>query len=412
MMRSMFAGVSGLRAHQLMLDVVSNNIANVNTSGFKGSRVLFADTLSQTLRNAAGGNGLSDVAVNPLQVGLGVAVKSTSAVYTTGSLQLTDRPLDTAISGDGFFIVDVNGDELYTRAGSFAIDSNKNLVDGTGGFVKGWLADPATNEMSAAGNALRINFSDYGNIAATATSNLTVRGALSAGTPVGGTVETLGKVIDGLGTENQMQLRFEKTSATEWTLTVRDAVGNTVGTTALEFSDADGSLVTPTTAPTMTFTPTASGAQPFNFTLDLGSGASGLHQYGNNSSLALNQDGLPAGELRDFGIAENGVISARYSNGEIRDIAQIAMTTFNNNEGLLKVGELHYRSSRVSGEAKATIAGTGAAGSIKSGVLEMSNVDLAREFTDLILAQRGFQASSRVITTSDEMIQELVNLKR
>jgi flagellar hook protein FlgE len=409
MMRSMFAGVSGLRSHQLMLDVVSNNIANVNTTGFKASRVLFADTLSQTLRNAAGG-AFESVSVNPLQVGLGVAVKSTSATFTTGSLQLTDRPLDTAISGDGFYVVDVGGDQLYTRAGSFSLDSKMQVVDGTGGMLQGWMFAP-DGTVQTTGRLTNIDLSTYAQLPATATSEVSIRGALSADTPVGGTVETLTKVIDGLGTENQVQFRFTKTSATGWNAEAFDAANNSLGTAALTFSATDGSLTAPTTPPTFTVTPT-SGAQAFTFALDMGTAANGLHQYGASSSLALEQNGKAAGELRDFGISEAGVITGRYSNGQMKDIAQIALAHFANNEGLLKMGEAHYRSSAVSGEAQITEAGGDSTGGIKAGVLEMSNVDLAREFTDMILAQRGFQASSRVITTSDEMIQELVNLKR
>ncbi|MCC6436932.1 MAG: flagellar hook protein FlgE [Acidimicrobiales bacterium] len=410
MMRSMFAGVSGLRSHQLMLDVVSNNIANVNTTGFKASRVLFADTLSQTLRNAAGG-AFETTSVNPLQVGLGVSVKSTSATFTTGSLQLTDRPLDTALSGDGFYVVDVAGDQLYTRAGSFALDSKMKIVDGAGGLVQGWMFAP-DGTVSTTGKLTDLTLSTYAQMPATATSTVSIKGALSAGTAVGETVETLTKVIDGLGTENQVQLRFTKTSSTDWTAEAFDSTGASLGSANLVFSASDGSLVTPTTPPSFTLTPPVSGAQTFSFTLDMGTGTNGLHQYGNSSSLALEQNGKEAGELRDFGISEMGVITGRYSNGMMKDIAQIAVAHFNNNEGLLKQGETHYRSSAVSGDAQVGVAGENATGAIKAGVLEMSNVDLAREFTDMILAQRGFQASSRVITTSDEMIQELVNLKR
>lgn len=409
MMRSMFSGVSGLRSHQLMLDVVSNNIANVNTTGFKASRVLFADTLSQTMRDASGG-AFEEVSVNPLQVGLGVAVKSTAATFTTGSLQLTDRPLDTAIAGDGFFVVKVGGDKLFTRAGSFALDLKQQLVDGTGGILQGWTFQPDGTIQTGTATT-NVTLSSYATLPATATSAVTVKGGLSASTPIGATVETLTKVVDGLGTQSQVLFRFTKDTTTAWTMEALDVNGASLGTSALAFSAVDGSLLTPTTPPTMNLTP-VSGAQPIAFTVDLGNGPTGLHHFGNSTSLSLSQDGREAGELRDFGISEGGVISGRYSNGQLKDIAQIAMARFSNNEGLIKTGEQHYRQSAVSGEPLVTTAGQAATGAIKAGVLEMSNVDLAREFTDLILAQRGFQASSRVITTSDEMIQELVNLKR
>lgn len=410
MMRSMFAGVSGLRSHQLMLDVVSNNIANVNTTGFKASRVLFADTLSQTMRDGASGGAFEEVSINPLQVGLGVAVKSTSATFTSGSLQLTDRPLDTAISGEGFFVVKVGNDTQYTRAGSFSMDRTQQLVDGTGGFLQGWMFDNDGSVQTTV-TPRNIKLSDYSVIPATATKTVTVKGGLAASTEIGGTVETMTKIVDGLGTQNDIKLRFTKTSASEWSLEGFDSTGVSLGTSTFGFSDVDGALVWPT-APVMHLNPPTSGAQEFDFTIDLGTAATGLHHYGTTSSLALEQDGHEKGELRDFGISEAGIITGRYSNGQLKNIAQIAMAHFANNEGLIKTGELHYRQSAVSGEPVIGVAGQDATGTIKAGVLEMSNVDLAREFTDLILAQRGFQANSRVITTSDEMIQELVNLKR
>lgn len=410
MMRSMFSGVSGLRSHQVMLDVVSNNIANVNTTGFKGSRVLFADALSQTMRDASGG-AFEEVSINPIQVGLGVQVKSTAATFTSGSLQLTDRPLDTAISGDGFYVVNVGGDEQYTRAGSFSLDRNQRLVDGTGGFIQGWMFD-GTGPIQTATPPGNLQISDYASVPATATGQVNVRGGLSAQLPIGQEVRSMSKVVDGLGAENALEFIFTKTGATSWTMELRDGAGTSLGTTAVAFDPADGRLTSPASPPTFTMTPATSGAAPFTFSVNLGDAVTGFRQYGSTSSLAIEQDGRPAGELRDFGISEGGVITGRYSNGQLRDIAQIALAHFANNEGLIKTGELHYRASAVSGQAQIGTPGTDPNGSIKAGVLEMSNVDLAREFTDLILAQRGFQASSRVITTSDEMIQELVNLKR
>jgi flagellar hook protein FlgE len=412
MMRSMFSGVSGLRSHQLMLDVVSNNIANVNTTGFKASRVLFADTLSQTMRDASGG-AFEEVSTNPLQVGLGVMTKSTSPTFTTGSLQLTDRPLDVALSGDGFFVVGVGGDQMFTRAGSFALDRNQNLVDGTGGFVQGWTFD-ANGQVQTATPPTNVTLSGFNTVPATATTSVTVKGGLSAELPVGGTVRTLTKVIDGLGAENQIAVEFTKTGPTDWSMEVFDANDVSLGTSALTFDATDGHLTAPAVPPTFSLTP-PNGATAVNFGIDMGGitgTGDGLRQYGSTSSLSLAQDGKMAGELRDFGISANGVITGRYSNGQMKDIAQLAVARFANNEGLLKEGEAHYRASAVSGAAQIGVGGQDALGTIKAGVLEMSNVDLAREFTDLILAQRGFQASSRVITTSDQMIEELVNLKR
>jgi len=282
MLRSLFAGISGLRVNQAMLDVTGNNIANANTTGFKGSTTVFQDTLSQMLTGASGANA-DNGGTNPIQIGLGVQLAGTSTNFAQGSSQSTGRTTDLMIQGDGMFVVRDGNEQLYTRAGAFTFDENGDLETLTGNRVQGYLLD-------------------------------------GTGAPTGGLVDV------------------------------------SLDTAAL---------------------------------------------------------GLPAGvEITSYSIGADGVVRGSFSDGVPRDLAQIAIADFANPMGLEKVGETSFRTSANSGAAQLGVAGQSGRGKLVGGTLEMSNVDLAAEFTNLILAQRGFQASSRVITTSDQVLEDLVNIKR
>lgn len=280
MLRSLFAGISGLRTNQTMLDITGNNIANANTTGFKASTTVFSDTLSQMLTAASGGNAERG-GTNPIQIGLGVQLAATTTNFGQGSAQLTGRPTDLMIQGDGFFVVRDGAESLYTRAGAFTFDQTGTLVAPTGMRVQGYALD-------------------------------------GAGLPTGGLID-----------------------------------------------------------------------------------------------IELDSIALPPGvELTSYSIAADGKVRGVYSDGVQRDIAQLAMADFNNPMGLERIGDTSFRESANSGPVELGTAGQGQRGQIMAGALEMSNVDLSAEFTNLILAQRGFQASSRVITTSDQVLEELVNIKR
>ncbi len=282
MLRSLFAGISGLRVNQTMLDVTGNNIANANTTGFKSSTTVFADTLSQQLTAASAGTAERG-GTNPIQIGLGVQLAATMANFGQGSSQLTGRPTDLMLQGDGFFVLRDGQESLYSRAGAFTFDQAGTLV---------------------APNGMRVQ----------------------------------GYALDGAGL--------------------------------------------PTGAP-----------------LDV--------------SLGMINGSLPPGtELTSYSIASDGKVRGVFSDGSQRDICQLAIADFTNPMGLDKVGDTAFRASANSGPVQLGVAGQGQRGQIQAGALEMSNVDLSAEFTNLILAQRGFQASSRVITTSDQVLEELVNIKR
>lgn len=410
MMRSMFAGVSGLRAHQTMTDVVANNIANVNTVGFKASRVQFADTLSQLIRGSSGGTGEATAGINPQQVGLGVSVASTNKIFSQGGSQLTGRATDVAITGDGFFSVGFAGETLYTRAGSFSFDDDGYLTDPTGGVVQGWVASPS-GEINVNEPISALQVPVNATVAPNVTSVVTIAGNLDESLAVGEVHSTAIDIVDTLGESHRITVQFEKTAANQWATTVLDPAGNALGTETLSFDATTGELAT-TTSPSYSFTPP--DGSPFTFSLGLGAGTNeALTQYaGSASAQAIDHDGLEIGTLRSFAISNDGTLSGVFSNGETSVLGQLSLTTFSNPAGLLGAGDSRFRATNASGQALVGIPNGAGRGGISAGTLEMSNVDLSEEFTSLIIAQRGFQANSRIITVSDEMIQELVNLKR
>jgi flagellar hook protein FlgE len=414
MMRSMFAGVSGLRAHQTMMDVVGNNVSNINTVGFKSSRVLFTEALSQVLQGGTSGTGQATGGVSPRQIGLGVSVAGINPQYTEGSTQLTGNPTDVSIQGDGFFAVKLGGETLYTRAGAFHFDESGYLVDQGGAIVQGWMADNtgAVNTGTPVGN-IRVPVGQT--IDPVATTSVSLRGNLSSATAVGDPASSTAiDVVDAVGEEHRLSFSFAKTATNTWTLTGMDPDGNTIGTATLSFDPASGQLTSPTTPPTFNYTPP--GAAPMTIEVDLGTAASGdsqTTQFGSASDIqAVSQDGSGAGSLRSFAIGADGTLSGVYSNGAQKSLGVVGLANFADPTGLIAAGAGHLRESSSSGAALVGLAGVGGRGSLEAGTLEMSNVELAQEFTNLILAQRGFQASSRIITTSDEMIQDLVNIKR
>jgi flagellar hook protein FlgE len=398
MLRSLFSGISGLRSHQTMLDVTGNNIANVNTTGFKASQIQFQDTLSQMLGAASapqGGVG----GENPAQVGLGVQVAGITTNFTQGAAQLTGRSTDMMISGDGFFVVRQGGQQFYTRAGSFDFDANGQMVlPGAGALVQGWAARDGAIDTSGPVGDLTVSVGQV--MPARATTRAPFGGNLQSDA-ADGKVQTL-KVtaFDAVGAEREIALTMTK-SATGWSMSATDGTA-TYPTTNLTF-DATGRL---------TWTDATSGNATFalgGVTVDL-TGLTGM--AGVDTVAAQKQDGYAAGVLQSFSLGSDGTINGSFSNGLKQDLGRIAMASFTNPAGLAKSGGSLFTTTVNSGDAQIGTAGTAGRGTLSGGSLEMSNVDLSTEFTQLIIAQRGFQANSRVITTSDEVLQELVNLKR
>lgn len=414
MLRSMFSGVSGLRSHQTMMDVIGNNIANVNTMGYKTSTALFQDLLSQVL-NGAGVATADAGGTNPAQVGLGVKVAGISTTFTQGASQLTGRATDLAIQGDGFFVVRRQGQDLFTRAGSLSFDSMGRLTTPDGGILQGWPADSvgAINTNAAIGD---LSMPLGQTIAPQVTDGVTLGGNLNASDPVGTAITSSIEVFDQQGTPITVSFTFTKAAANSWTLagSATDPAGTVLPVTMtgspLAFSPSTGALTSGAVTATI-----GGGGFPAALTVDLGTPGTpeAITQFsGPNDVAALSQTGYALGNLQAFTIGNDGIVTGVFSNGRNRPIGQIALASFSNPVGLEKVGDSLFRPTVNSGLAQVGTAGSGGRGTLSGSTLEMSNVDLAREFTNLIIAQRGFQANSRVITASDELLQDLVNLKR
>lgn len=389
MLRSLYSGISGLRSHQTMLDVTGNNIANVNTTAFKSSAVQFQDTLSQLVQGA-GGPQAQTGGTNPAQIGLGVLVAGISTNFTQGAAQATGRSTDMMINGDGFFVTKAGGEIVYTRAGSFDPDALGRLVGPGGTILQGYNAVNGVIQQGGALSDITIPLKAV--TPASATNSANVNGNLPSDAAVGDQLVRDISVYDANGTERKLSLTFTK-SATGWDVAASDGTATANG--ALTFTN--GVL-------------TAGGALTIggvNVNLSTVTGYSGL------STVAFkDQNGRAAGTLESFTLSKDGTIIGLFSNGDKQAVARIALATFVNPGGLEKAGGSTYRATVNSGAAQVGGPGEDGLGNIQGGSLEMSNVDLSQEFTNLIVAQRGFQANARIITTSDEVLQELTNLKR
>jgi flagellar hook protein FlgE len=408
MLRSMFSAISGLRAHQVMMDVIGNNIANVNTVGFKSGRVNFQDILSQTFRGASAPNGGLG-SVNPAQVGLGVTVAGIDVLPTQGNLQSTGRLTDMAIQGDGMFVLSDGSRQFYTRDGSFDISLDGTLVNPALGMkVQGWVANASgVVDTTTATTDVSIPLGQRTTALATTTSSL--RGNLDAGSAVGSTASTTINVFDTLGVRHSVKVTFTKTGANTWdwaAATDPTDVGTSTTSTGTATFTSSG-LFSASTG-TIDLALTNGATTPVSIPLDL----SQMTQFSGASAVTGVTNGFTSGTLVTFTIGAGGDITGVYTNGQTQLLGQIAMAAFVNPGGLLRQGENLFAESSASGGASIGQPGAGGRGSVATGALEMSNVDLATQFTGMITAERGFQANGRVITTSDEMLQELVNLKR
>ena len=419
MMRSMSDAVSGLQAHQTWMDVIGNNIANVNTPGFKSGDVNFAAVFAQTL-SAGSAPALGLGGTNPQQVGLGVGIGSISQNQSEGVLQQTGNPTNLAIQGNGYFVQDMGSQGTgYTRVGNFSFDSAGNLVSGATGFkVMGWM--PGATGALPAENAATLQdivIPQTVTHAPVATSTVQFSGNLNA-TLAGSTTATPVSlpvtVYDSLG--NPLTLTFTFTPPTtagsttwSWSAALTNPpagaslVSGSSGTVAFSTSGAYSSAGT-TTGPVAV---TVSGAAPLSITPDF----TALTQYGSaTSAQAAGQNGYAAGTLQSLSVDSSGLITGHFTNGLSETLGQVALATFANPQGLVQQGQDVYVTGTNSGAPLVGAAGTGAAGTVVAGSLEGSNVDLASQFTQMIAAERGFQANAQVVTTANTMLQTLVQL--
>ncbi len=413
MMRSLFSAVSGLRTHQTKMDVIGNNVANVNTPGFKTSSVTFQEVFSQTIRGAGLPSGQSmdqRGGTNPIQVGLGVDIAAFLTNHTPGNLQPTGRITDVALEGAGFFVVRDGGLNAYTRVGAFDIDGDGILVDAEGRKVLGWMTDPRgafPSNKSSPESLTPIRIAVGSNMEAVATENIKWDKNLDAAQEAGFTKTSPVTVYDSQGKAHTVTVTFEKhPDPNKW---VWKALwgGSELSGGTLEFDT--GGHFSGLVEGSSEFSLHPEGVKEISISLDF----SDVTQVSAPTTIdAPHVDGCPSGSLESFTFDSKGIISGFYSNGQTRVLGQLALASFANPGGLQKTGKgLFYESSN-SGQAKLGEAGSEGRGMVGPSSLEMSNVDLAEEFTQMIVTQRGFQANSRIITVADELLQELVNLKR
>ncbi|MCC6544149.1 MAG: flagellar hook protein FlgE [Nitrospirae bacterium] len=438
---SLFTGISGLNANGTSLSVIGNNIANVNTVGFKASRAAFSDVLSQSLTGSSGS-----------QIGRGVYLSDVSTLFSQGSMETTSSALDFGIDGEGFFLVnDSAGTSYYSRAGQFSINKEGYIVNPEGYFLQAYQANSTGNATSTIGN---IDVSSNTTPPNT-TSNVQVTANLdSSKAPIasGFDINDVGNsyhfsnsltVYDSLGNQHQVTTYYTKIHEDtaggtgnywQWNAVADGATGTEVmGRGYLQF-DSSGALVAENTAD-MDIDPVsglglASVISDFNFKgggvqnqainfdfgtsiTEGGSGLDGTTQFGSASTTVfMNQNGYAAGSLKSINVNQSGIISGLFTNGQTRTIGQIVIGMFTNPEGMTKIGKNLYAQSFDSGQPVLGSPDNGGRGRILANTLELSNVDLAEEFVKLITTQRAFQANSRIITTTDSMLEELVNLKR
>jgi len=438
----MLAGVASIKAQQTRMNVIGNNVANVNTTAYKGSRVTFQDMLAQTIRGAGRPtDGLGGT--KAIQYGLGVLVAGTDVNNEQGSLNATNRPTDLAIQGNGYFLTGDGQRMAYTRDGAFDLDSNGDLVHrATGERALGWdfikQSAEATTAPIDARSRLNIPLGRLN--AVQVTSKAALAGNLSGYTPagsdpraVGGKADWSSKFLtyDAQGGSHEITVEFFNRqdppfvpaapgvqSRWQWRALDSDGVeiaqsdGASPEGPGLDFG-ADGQLMNPTATRTITV-PTTNGLD-FTLNLDLAR----ISQLKTGSATAPEsqvnldqQDGFPPGSLQSFSVSTDGIITGLFTNGLTRPLGQLAMAIFTNPGGLERTGNNLWRNTDNSGIPVVGTPRTGGRGIINSGFLEQSNVDIGSEFTDLIVTQRGFQANTRVVTTVDEMLQDLINMKR
>jgi flagellar hook protein FlgE len=465
--------LSGLTASSAAMSTIANNLANLNTVGYKGSHTQFSDLFYQTIGTSGSGD--------PVQIGAGTAVDSTTTNQTAGSIESTGVETDVAVMGDGFFVVQQNGATQFTRAGNFTVSSNGDISTQDGDQVMGYAAVNGTIPPGAALTALHIDKGQMNPPAATTV--LQLRTNLDASANVGTPYSTPITVYDSLGTAHVLSFNFQKTGANSWTYNVSMPTSDLATPSNWSASEpyAEGNLVAPgnghyyqctvagssgagapswptdgstvtdggatwqdmgTSLPTDTSTAITGGALTFDSSgkltspssditgitsPTLGDGASALGftwtLFDSNGSGLLSQvagssttssklaDGFSSGSLTDYSFSSDGTIMGSFSNGRTAVLGQVALANFANLQGLQRDGGNNYSATLASGAAVIGTPGSGGRGTLSGGSLELSNVDIAQEFSALIVAQRGYEANARTITTFDQIMQDTINLK-
>ncbi len=413
MIGSLFAGMVGLNVNSTSMTVLGDNIANVNTTAFKSNRSSFANILASSLAGSVSSD-----------VGRGVQFQGTTPMWTQGTIENTNNPTDMAINGSGFFVLqDSGGANFYSRAGEFHFDRDGNLVNLGGLYVQGYEVTGTNPDGSLVlGAVSNINVPGGSASPPVATTTVSVDVNLDSDTAVLGTYATTITVYDSLGNTIPLTLTFTKNAANDWTVvpsvpaTVAAAGDVNIINNNLTFNP-DGSLTAGGANPQILISNLLSMAS--NMVIDwnvydaTGVSNGDITQYSAPSATNFQtQNGYPSGTLRTVDVDEFGVVTGSYSNGQLMPLFQLTMADFPSYYGLTKMDKNLYAESLDSGPALFGTPQSGRLGSISTSAVEMSNVDLAQEFVKMITTQRAFQANSRVITTSDEILNELINLKR
>ena len=405
--------LSGLEADSVALNTIGNNLANLNTTAFKGQTTSFEDLFYQQIGQSGSGDAI--------QLGAGTKVSGTSTDFSEGTIlpDANPNPGDMALAGNGFFVVEQSGVQSLTRAGNFQLSSNGNLITQDGQQVMGYAAVNGVVNQNT--NLTPITIPVGLNEGAQATQNFSVTANLDSGATVGTSFSTPVQVFDSLGQSHQATVSYTKTATNTWsyavTLPAGDATGPTANTTGTLTFDSSGNLVSPTGSVTgITFPGLTDGASDLSFNWNLnGSGSSPtitqLADASSNSAAAV-QDGFTSGVFQSFSADQNGVITAQFSNGRTATIAQVAVATVANLQGLTASGNNNFTTTAASGQASIGVAGAGGRGLIDDGALEQSNVNISTEFSNLIVAQRAFEANSKTVTTFDTISQDVLAMIR
>lgn len=415
-MSSFATPLSGLTAATDALDIVGNNLANLNTVGYKDSTVSFYDLLSQSIGGGA------------VQIGGGVSATHSTRVFNQGSIEQTGGAFDAAIQGNGFFVLQDNGGNvLYTRAGNFQLDAQGNLVTGNGQFVQGWSA--VNGVISTSGPIGNITVPTNALQAPVATTQFTLTGNLESDAAVGSSDATFSapiQVVDSLGTTHTLTVTFTKTAANTWNYEVdipgQDLSGGTAGTPSKLVSgtlnfDSNGNMTSPA-APgqvAVAITGLADGASDMNINWNLydANGNPTFTQFAQTSALSgSSQNGQSAAQVTQVSLSNGGSIFVHYSDGSQQVIGQLAVASISNPESLVSIGDSNFEVGSDTATPVVGMPGSGNRGTIEGGALESSTVDIATEFTNLIVYQNSYEANSKVISTMDQLTQDLLNIRQ
>jgi len=401
--------LSGLEANSTALNTIGNNLANLNTTAYKGQTTSFEDLFSQQIGQSGSGDAI--------QVGAGTKVSGTSTDFSEGTLQpdATANPTDVALDGNGFFIVEQNGVQSLTRAGNFTVSEAGNLTTQDGQAVLGYPAvDGVVNQNSA---LQPITIPVGATEGAQATQNISTTVNLNSGATVGTTFTTPVTVFDSLGQSHNATITYDKTATNSWSYSIAlpagDSTGTPVNNTGTLTFDSNGNLTSPTgSVAGISFPALADGASDLTFNWNLTGNATVSQLASASTNGAQTQDGFASGTFSTISVDSSGVIQAQFSNGNNTTIGQLAVANVANVQGLVTTGGNNFQTTAASGQLTAGVAGAGGRGTVDDDTLESSNVNISTEFTNLIVAQRAFEANSKTVTTFDTISEDVLALIR